>query len=294
MAFDTTSSFSSSSLWLDFESESITAQRSFAFENSIRGTRSQPQERTRTAPYKVGGNVTFAADISTMDMWLKYILGSGPASSVYSLSESLTAFYLMIDRGAKVFTYGPCYVSKAKFSAAPGSPLLKVSIDVEAETESVGNSGTFPTGMAIDTHRPFIYSDCAFNYNATSYSSFGFELTIDNHLLADRFVNEITRSQIPAVDRTVHCKLTTPWTSTETALYNIAAGSFAQLTATFSNAEETISSTESVLTFTMPWWQFPGVSPHVTGKAAETHLELSGQAMQTGTTKELTVTNAHG
>jgi hypothetical protein len=294
MALDTTPSFSSSSLWLEFENESVTAQRTFANANGIRGTRSQSQERTRTAPYKVGGTITLVSSITMLDTWLKYILGSGPTSSVYSLADTLPAFYLLIDRGAKVFTYGPAYVSKATFSAAPGSPQLKVAIDIEAETESVGNSGTFPSGMTIDTHRPFIYSDCVFNYNSTPYSSFGFELVIDNHLLTDRFVNETTRSWIPSVDRTVTCKLTTPWTSTEAGLYNIAAGSFFELTATFSNAEETISSTQSVLTFTMPWWQFPGVSPHVTGKAAETHLELNGQAMQNGTTKELTITNAHG
>ena len=215
----------------------------------------------------------------------------------YSLTDSLPTFYLLIDRVAKVFTYGPCIVSKATFSCVPGSPQLMVSIDVEAETETVGAAGTFASatsGIAIDYHRPFIYSDCAFSYNSTAYGSFGFELTIDNHILTDRFVNETTRSQMPSVDRTVMCKLTTPWTSTETGLYNIAAGSFSELTAIFSSAEETISSTQSVLTFTLPYWQFPGVTPHTPGKDQELHLELNGQAMKTSTTPEITIENSHG
>jgi hypothetical protein len=295
MALSATSSFSSSSKWIEFISESISAQRSFSDSPGTRGTRSYSQERVRTMPYKVGGNLTFLCDINSMDLWLSYILGTGPTSSVYSLTETLPSFYLMIDRVAKVFTYGPCYVSKATFSGSPGDAQLKCSLDIEVETESIGNSGSFPSGMTVDTNRPFIYSDAAFNVlGSDAVSAFSWELTIDNHLLADRFVNEQTRSQIPATDRTVTVKMSSQWTSAETSYYNIAAASFGSATAVFSNAEETINATESVLTFTTPYLMWPGKSPVVTKKQDEIKLEIDAQARKTSSTLELSVTNLHG
>src|SRR5580700_315909 len=140
MALSATSSFSSSSMWLEFVSESITAQRAFTDSPGIRGTRSYSQERVRTMPYKVGGTLNLLCDIYSMDTLLAYILGTGPTSSVYTLTDTLPSFYLMIDRVAKVFTYGPCYVGKATFSASPQDAQLKCALEVEAETESVGSA----------------------------------------------------------------------------------------------------------------------------------------------------------
>jgi hypothetical protein len=86
----------------------------------------------------------------------------------------------------------------------------------------------------------------------------------------------------------------TAFTSVETALYNIAAESFGSATAVFSNAEETINSTQSVLTFSTPYLMWPGKSPNVTKKGDEIHLEIDAKAMKTGSSLELSVTNAHG
>ena len=170
------------------------------------------------------------------------------------------------------------------------------------ETESAaGSFNTATTGITTNTSRPYIFADAAsgITINAptasTLYSAFGFELTIDNHLLANRSVNELTRSAIPAVDRTVTCKLTTPFTSAESGLYGLAVGSFATASAVFTNAEETISSTPSVLTFTMGGvLQYPTKSPVVSGKANEIHLELDATARKSGSNPELSITNAHG
>ena len=130
---------------------------------------------------------------------------------------------------------------------------------------------------------------------STVYSAFDWSLTIDNHLLTDRFVNELTRSQIPATDRTIDCKITTQYTSAEaTGLYNLAANGGGACTAVFTSAEETINATTSTLTFTTPYLVWPGTSPSVPSKQAELHLELNGRAYKTGASAELTITNAHG
>jgi hypothetical protein len=203
---------------------------------------------------------------------------------------------LSIDRVAKVFKYGPCYVSKVTFSASAADPLLKMSMEIECGSETVGNSGTW-AGTSQITRRPFIFSDSASGVTiaGSTYTIFGFELTLDNRLLANRFVNELYRSSIPATDRLVTCKLTLPYTSTESGLYGVAVGSFGSASIVMANAEETISSTVSTLTFTMGGlFQYPARSPSVTGKANEIHLELDGVARKSGSTAELSITNAHG
>jgi hypothetical protein len=307
VALSATSSFSSSSLWIEMISESIAHQGVILDTNGIRGRRSRDGSRVRTGPYKVGGQLSCYVDKNVLDVFLSYILGGTVASQVYPLADALPSFYLLIDRVAKVFTIGPCYVSKATFSASAGSGdqnQLKLTMDIEAVNDSVGDAGTFSSatsGITPNTSRPYIFADSmgGLTVNATVYSSFGFELTIDNHLLADRFVNELYRSQIPAVDRTVTCKLTTPFTSNETALYGVAVGSFGTASFVFANAEETISSTQSQLTFTVGGvLQYPQKSPVVRGKTSEIHLEIDSTARTTtsGTTvtPELSITNTHG
>jgi hypothetical protein len=64
--------------------------------------------------------------------------------------------------------------------------------------------------------------------------------------------------------------------------------------AVFSNAEETISSTQSVLTFSTPYIMWPGKSPVVSKKGDEIKLEIDAKAAKTGSSLELSVTNAHG
>lgn len=297
MALSATSSFSSSSSWIEFISESIAAQGSIVDTDGIRGTRSRAGERVRTAPYKISGSLSCYVDKNMLDVLLTYILGGTPTSQVYPLAETLPTFYLMIDRVGKVFVYNNCYVNKATFTASASDPLLKLNMEIEAETETVNSAGTFPAGMTVNTNRPYIFADSSsgITVNGTTYGSFGFELTIDNKLLVDRFVNELTRSQIPATDRIVTCKLTTPYTSAEAALYGVAVGSFGTASAVFTNAEETITSIVSTLTFTMGGvLQYPKKSPVVPGKTKEIHLELNATARKLGSTAELTITNTHG
>jgi hypothetical protein len=77
------------------------------------------------------------------------------------------------------------------------------------------------------------------------------------------------------------------------AILSIAAA------AVFTNAEETINSTVSTLTFSFPGaLQYPTISPTVQSKQQEINLDIEGTARTTtsGTTitRELTITNSHG
>jgi hypothetical protein len=93
--------------------------------------------------------------------------------------------------------------------------------------------------------------------------------------------------------------MSTQYTATEAAFYGAGPGSAGTAAAVFTNAEETISSTVSTLTFSFPGvLQYPTISPTVQSKQQEINLDIEGTARTTtsGTTitRELTITNAHG
>jgi hypothetical protein len=297
MCLSATSTFNTSSSWIEFISESIMRHGVIlSADDAIRGTRSRAGERIRSGPYKISGSVSLYPDKNNLDLFLAYILGSGPSSQVYSLAETLPSFYLMIDRGTKVFVYNNCYVGKAVLKGSAGDPKMKLTLDIEAETVTVNNAGTFPAITALDTTRPYIFSDLSggLSIGGTTYSCFDWELTIDNVLDGNRFVNELTRSQIPPKDREIRYKITVPYTSAEAALLGVAPGAFGSITSVFTDAEEVISSTTSTLTITSPLFIYPTEDPVVTGKANETKLTLNAMARKSGTTAEISITNAHG
>ena len=248
----------------------------------------------------MGGELSCYVDKNVLDVFLTYILGGNAASQVYPLADALPSFYLMIDRVAKVFVYGPCYVGKATFSAAAGSSeanQLKLTMEIEAENETEQNAGTFPAGIGAE-HQPAV-SLCRQRQRpfgrGDQLRSFGFELTVDNHLLVDRFVNELNALEISRRRPHGERELITPFTSTEAGLYGTAVGNFGTASAVFTNAEETINGTTSSLTFNMAGlFQYPAKSPIVRGPGQEIRLELDGIARKNGGTLELAITNTHG
>ncbi len=289
MCIDVDSVPDTASLWVEFISESISRKGVILnADDGIRGTRSRAGERVRTGPYKISGSVSLYPDINNLDVFLLYTLGAGPATHLYSMTETLTGFYLTVDRGAKVFEYNVGYINKAVFSCSASDPKLKLTLDMEFETTTITNAGSFPAITGLDTNRPYIFSDVVVTIGGSPYSVFDWECTIDNFLEADRFVNELTRSQIPAKDREVSYKLTTAYRSTEAALLGVIPGSFGAITSVFTDSEET----NSVLTFSSALLQYPTEDPTVTGKGNETKLTLNAIARTSGATKELTVNNS--
>jgi hypothetical protein len=289
MAIDSDATFDSSSLWISFLNESIAKQGVILDTDGIWGSRSHRQENFRTGPYKVGGGVNLIPTILTLDDLLLYVMGSGPASSVYSLTETLTPFWMQIDRVAKCMIYNNGFVNRATFSASVADPELKLGLELEFLTETVGAAGSFASGIGTDAHRSYIFSDCIFTLGGTTYTSKSFELTVDNGLMTDRFVNEVSRSQIPATNRDISLKLMTPYTSTESALYNVALGSFGNFTAVFTSLEEA----SSVLTFTGACAVYPAKTPVIHAKRDEVMLEIDAKLVKTGSTFELAITNSH-
>ncbi len=256
----------------------------------MRGTRGHVADDTRLGPYTVSGELVLEPTPEDLAIWLPRILGGTPTGTspkTYPLGETLPSFTLAIVRVAKVFTYAGCKVNRAVLSGMQGG-LLRLALDLVAQSETVGNAGTFPA-LTPGATQPYIFSDLELTLAATAREVRQFALTVDNALVTDRFMNSLTIVGAPEGDRSVTLNTTHAWAPANTDLYAQAlAGAAGTLQLT--NALGGTPPTGYRTTFTFATLQSPDRSPNVSGRQ-EVFLNLEMIARKTSGTAELVVTH---
>jgi hypothetical protein len=246
----------------------------------VRGTRSHVVERTRMGLIAVGGSVNLIPGPADLDLLLRLITGSTKSGNNFAIAETIEEFYVGVDKIAAQYLYSGCKIMQATFSGSTGS-FLSLTCDIIGKTETAGTiSGLSALVPSLAT--PYVFHDATLSYGGTSYQFKEFSFVFNNGLKADRYMNSITRTDIPELDRVLTISLGLPFTSDTLALYDIGITS-AQVVLTFTNGGY-------VFTITLPAVQFPTQVPSLPGRE-EIILPLSGQAMKTGTTLECTFTN---
>lgn len=270
-----------------FVSESIVKRGVIVERSGLRGTRGHQSDDTREGPYTVGGRLVLEPTPEDLAIWLPRILGAAAAGTTYDLAETLPSFTLSIDRVAKVFTYAGCKVNRATLEGSQGG-LLRLSLDVVAQSESVANAGTFPS-LSPSMSQPYIFSDLLLTLASTIREVRDFELTIDNGLITDRFMNSRVIVNAPEGDRTITLQTMHAWAADNTDLYAQALAGAAgtlQLTNALGGAPPAGYQT----TFSFATLQVPDRSPNVPGRD-EFFLNLEMVARSVGGAPELTVTH---
>lgn len=270
-----------------FVNENIAKRGVIVERSGLRGTRSHQADDTRVGPYTVGGQLVLEPTPEDLAIWLPRILGADPSGTSYQLAETLPSFTLSIDRVAKVFTYTGCKVKRAVFQGAQGG-LLRLILEIVAQSESVAAAGTFPA-LSLGTTQPYIFSDLALSLASAAREVKQFELAIDNGLVTDRFMNSLTIVNAPEGDRTITLRTVHAWAAGNTDLYSQAlAGAAGTLQLT--NALGGTPPTGYQTTFSFATLQVPDRSPNVPGRQ-ELFLNLEMVARRVGATPELTVTH---
>src|SRR5262245_24179573 len=184
-----------------FVNESIVKRGVIVQRSGLRGSRAQQSSDTRVGPYTVGGRLVLEPTPEDLAIWLPRILGAAPSGTTYNLAETLPSFTLSVDRVAKVFTYAGCKVNRALLQGTQGG-LLRLSLDLVAQSETVAAAGTFPS-LSPSISQPYIFSDLALTLAATAREVREFALSIDNHLITDRFMNSLVIVNAPEGDRSI-------------------------------------------------------------------------------------------
>lgn len=230
LCLDAVLPFDTSSEPFEFVRESFRLVRNHIHSNGITGSRSRRQHRTRDGIRAASGQIVMHPTPTELDLLWPRILGGTTAAGVTDVANTLPKFQVMIDRVEKVFSYTDCVISRAVITGEQGQPIT-LTLDIEGEDRTVGNSGTFPA-LTLPTDNIFIFSDLTFTYS-TARSFRGFSLTLDNFVDGDRYFNSQVRQEMVPHDRQVTLSMMGPFDSGTSDLLDYAvAGSAASLVMT--------------------------------------------------------------
>jgi hypothetical protein len=274
-----------STLQLEFESCGVGQQGSHVQSPGIRDGRSYHSESVVDGPYTVGGPLVMAPRPDELDALLPYILGAAEIADVFALAETIPDFVLDVekvaDSGTTGYRYSGCKMNSATFRSAAGG-LLMLEMDVQGKDEA---EISFPAiGGTLTVLQPYIHHQLVLTIGGQAYQPSTIDITINNALILDRFLNSQTRTELPESDRIVTCNFTVPYDAN--ARNNLYGASVAGLAATakWTNGNRSILFTFGVLQFPKP----PIVIP---GRTGELMATFAAQARMLSATRELVVTN---
>ena len=255
---------------LEYIEESIGLRGEHSASNGIRGTRSRIGNRDRIVAERVTGSFTIEPTPAELEVLWPIMLGVGTKSSTtFSLMETLPRFAILCDKVVRRFLYDECVVSKATFSGQAKQPLrLTIEIEGQTETSTTNTFASYSPGN-IDAGSPYILADGTLELGGQPVEFESFELVIDNMLDVDRYMNSVTRTCIPSLDRMISLSVGLPYNSDTNALHDLPiAGVAGELSFGLGSASTV---------FNFARLQVPPNTPSVS-RAAELKLPLQFQA----------------
>ena len=276
--------FDGNSTQLEVLSENIRMQQSYVGGGGVRGTRSRHASRDRIGAERIFGTVELEPTATELDLLFPLILGAAESSDEFALAETIPKFGVLIDRITARYVYANCKVARATFTGQQGQ-VMRLRLDLEGSTETETATAFPGTVPAIADEQPYVMDDVTFSLSADASSDEvkSFEITIDNGLIIDRYMNSVTRAEIPAADRVITVKMEVPHNADTIDLHDQSvAGAAGTLTLTNGNV--------STL-FTFANLKSPAETPASTRRGGEYMLNLNMEARETDSTKELVVTH---
>jgi hypothetical protein len=264
----------------EFDHCQITKTATIVDASGIRGSRSHHSERTRAGNTTIAGMIELYPSAADLAALLPLVLGGTPSSTTYPLADSLSDFYVTVDKVAQVFTYAGCKVDKATFSGSAGQ-AMKLALEIHGQSEAAAAAGSFPV-VTFHNTPPLLFTDSVLTLVGAARQVMDWTLVIDNKL-AVRYANSTTATSITPMDREISFQCTNPFTADELDLYGQnPAGAAATLA---------LTNSPTALTFAFAALQFPDIGPSVDGRS-EIQLKLNGIARMAGSTRELVTTLA--
>lgn len=240
-----------------------------------RGTRSRNAADAVAGTYVVSGTLTLEPTPADLTIWLPRILGAAAAGTTFALAETLPTFYMIENKIGDALSWTGCKVNRAVFSGTRGQPV-RLALDIEGLTESAADE--FPS-LTLNFDAPYVLHDVVLTLAGSVRETESFELTINNQLIVDRFMNKQTRISLPEGERVISLRTNHPYASGYTDLYDQAvAGAAGALV---------LAGADSYTSFTFAKLQVPAECPP--SQPGEIMLPLNMEAFKSGSVNELVV-----
>lgn len=266
-----------SSSWSRFPklSCSVAKRGGLVIPDMTTGKRARPVEINRSAPYTVGGDLSFNCTPALLNYTLPYLTGdpSSPFVNQEPAGALLPTFQLAMDKGGQMHSYSGLAVDRGVFSFNRGE-LLSCALSLEGIDEAVGGSSALSlsalNALSPSLSAPYIFYDAVVTVGGTSYAFMGGTFSIDNMLDKNQFYGgSQVRSSLPSTDLHVSVSLSVPYNSTNKALYDTGATDAAVVI--------TATNGSNVFAITLPSVQFPAQPIGDPGRG-EIVLPLEGTA----------------
>lgn len=282
--------------YIAFQSEAIKNEQDFIFVHTVRGSRNGPSRKV-LAGKRAGGTLTFEANVeegiglllySTLGAQVTVDNGSGNGGlHTFTPSSSIpVGLSMLIDRdvtpsSTNIWSYVGGRVRKLSLEAAEGQ-LLKVSADLSFKAGTASATAGTP---AYSTENPLVYHQGVLTVDGTPVAVKSFKLDIDTGLIDKRgqLGSAYQQQQQPGV-----FKVTgeiEAYFDNMTLVNKFIAGADSALVLTFTGSA--VGTSTRALTITLPYAQFMGESPNISGPEGEIMLKLPFTAYQPAPGTEL-------
>lgn len=190
--------------------------------------------------------------------------------------DVLTAFTVVVDRDYATMTYEGCKVNSFSLRGQPGAPC-ELTLDVVGKTANATGTVTAPASST-----PYVLDDVTLTLQSNSREISDFELTINNNLITNHFMNDTTLTHIPEGPRVVALKTSVDYHGDNSTLLNQAVAGAA--------GTILLNDGSTSHTFTFGNLKCAHTDPTITGKAAQVPLVLDMRAYKSGITADVAIT----
>lgn len=244
------------------------------------GTPTHHAPRTRDGLHSVAGQITAYVCPSQIDTLLPY-MGFSESTNVFTPTDAVTGFDLLVDNGYKRVVYRGCKVTALTISGQSGNQLA-LTASVLGLTRDDPSDTAFPS-IAQPSDSPYMFYDAT----ATTFNSEDRELN-DITISVDRqgypvYRNSKTATEIVMQDRIVTVSTSIPYNADEHDLLTMATTGAAAIV--------TFTQGSSSLRFDFANWQPTIQDAILPGLQGEKTLQLSGQSRKSGSDPDIKITN---
>lgn len=242
--------------YYEIQSENMIIEPDIQDFTGLTGARGQSKTSRREGNVALGGDINVHARQNIIGNWLYWAMGGGNGGAPSLDNGVLPTITLCVDRVVRKVTFSGCKIDTLELSSEANGPLLiHPSMLAMNYVEGAGGSTT-PSYDNQVTHPILMHHGLILTVDGSAIELNKLNLTLNNNLDGDHFVNSQFRTVIPETRREIALTLGCDWdlqTMTTRAVWTkFLNGATAELIAKYSDGSNDV-------TFTLPYVRITAV-----------------------------------